>query len=176
MRLSGSWLAWVVLLSAVAVASCDPVIDDEIAALGPEAPGVPRGPLHRPGQPCLLCHDGALGDPQRFTIAGTVFQTTGSRDAAVGVTVNVVDANGASYALSTNAAGNFYVTPDQYDPTFPLAFDLTFDGLRVQMQTLVGGNGTVEANGACASCHYDPAGPSSPGHVALETGDGGVPP
>ena len=164
------------LALAVALAACDPVVDDAIAALGPETPGVRQGPLHRPGQPCLLCHDGALGDPQRFTVAGTVFQTTGARNAAPNVTVNIVDATGAAIALSTNAAGNFYATPGQYDPAFPLRINLTSDGLTVQMETLVEGNGTVEANGACASCHFDPAGPSSPGHVALRLDDGGVPP
>ncbi len=163
-------------LLLAALPACDPVVDDARAALGPETPGVRQGPLHRPGQPCLLCHDGDLGDPQRFTIAGTVFQTNGARDAAQNVTVNVVDATGASVALSTNAAGNFYATPGQYDPTFPLRVSLSYGGGTVQMETLVGGNGTVEANGACASCHFDPAGPSSPGHVALRLDDGGVPP
>jgi hypothetical protein len=165
------WLA----LAAVG-AGCDPVVDNAISALGPEAPGVRRGPLHRPGQPCLLCHDGALGDPQRFSVAGTVFQTTGARQAAANVTVNIVDVNGASAALSTNAAGNFYATPSQYDPTFPLRVSLASNGLTVQMETLVEGNGTVEPNGACASCHFDPAGPNSPGHVALTLDDGGLPP
>ncbi len=173
-RSVGVLLPWLAL--AAVDAGCDPVVDNAVSALGPEAPGVRQGPLHRPGQPCLLCHDGALGDPQRFTVAGTVFQTTGARQAAVNVTVNIVDVNGASVALSTNAAGNFYATPGQYDPTFPLRVSLTSSGLTVQMQTLVEGNGTVEPNGACASCHFDPAGPNSPGHVALTLDDGGVPP
>jgi len=158
------------------LSACDPVVDDAVAALGPETPGVRQGPLHRPGQPCLLCHDGALGDPQRFTVAGTVFQTTGARNAAPNVTVNIVDATGATIGLSSNAAGNFYATPGQYDPTFPLRISLTSDGLTVQMETLVEGNGTTLPNGACASCHFDPAGPTSPGHVALRLDDGGVPP
>ena len=171
-RRSGLSLA---LLLAV-LSACDPVVDDARAALGPETPGVRQGPLHRPGQPCLLCHDGAFGDPERFTVAGTVFQTTGARNAAPSVTVDIVDATGDAIALSTNAAGNFYATPGQYDPTFPLRINLTSGGLTVQMETLVEGNGTVEPNGACASCHFDPAGPSSPGHVALRLDDGGVPP
>jgi hypothetical protein len=158
------------------LAACDPVVGDAVAALGPEAAGVRRGPLHRPGQPCLLCHDGSLGDPQRFTVAGTVFRTTGTLEGAPNVSVNIVDATGAGVSLSTNAAGNFYATPGTYDPTFPLRINLTANGLTVPMQTLVEGNGTVEPNGACASCHFDPAGPSSPGHVALTLDDGGVPP
>lgn len=158
-------------------AACDPVHDDAIAALGPEAPGVRRGPLHRPGQPCLLCHDGAIGDPQRFTVAGTVYETSGALVAADGVGVLLVDANGSSTTLTTNAAGNFYATPSQYDPTFPIQVTLLGPGSQtVRMQTLIEGNGTVEPNGSCASCHFDPQGPSTPGHVCLTLDDGGTPP
>jgi hypothetical protein len=168
-------LALVVL--AAMTGGCDPVHDDAVAALGPEAPGVRRGPLHRPGQPCLLCHDGALGDPQRFTVAGTVFQTSGALVGTNGASVIIVDANGSRAELGTNAAGNFYATPGQYDPTFPLQVSVRApDGEIVKMQTLVGGNGTVEPNGSCASCHFDPAGPSSPGHVCITLDDGGTPP
>jgi hypothetical protein len=171
--------AQTIALSAVlvALASCDPVHDDAIAALGPEAPGVRRGPLHRPGQPCLLCHDGALHDPQRFTIAGTVYDTPSERVASVGATVNLLDANGSSAQLHTNAAGNFYATPHQYDPTFPMQVTVTGPaGQMAHMQTLIEGNGTIEPNGGCASCHFDPQGPNSPGHVCVTLDDGGTPP
>jgi len=157
--------------------ACDPFHDAAIAALGPEAPGVRRGPLHRPGQPCLLCHDGAVGDPQRFTIAGTVYQTAGKLAAAVGATVVLVDANASSAELKTNAAGNFYATPTQYDPTFPMRVTVRGPGGQtVPMQTLMEGNGTVEPNGSCASCHFDPQGPNSPGHVCITLDNGGTPP
>src|ERR1700722_12460000 len=166
-------------LSAVLLlgAACDPVHDGAIAALGPENPDVRRGPLHRPGQPCLLCHDGAFGDPQRFTVAGTVYQTTGQTAASVGATVALLDAQGSSTAPPTNAAGNFYATPSEYDPTYPIQITVQGpSGETVRMQTLVEGNGTVEPNGACASCHFDPPGADSPGHVAITLDDGGTPP
>ena len=165
-----------VLLASMLVA-CDPVHDDAIAALGPETPGVRQGPLHRPGQPCLLCHDGAQGDPQRFTVAGTVYIMTGARSPAGGATVVVTDSAGTSAQLVTNAAGNFYATPSQYDRGFPWRVSVrASSGAIVTMQTLVEGNGTVEPDGSCASCHVDPTGPASPGHVALTLDDGGTPP
>jgi hypothetical protein len=167
-----STLFCLVLLAA----ACDPVVDDAVAALGPEDPSVRRGPLHRPGQPCLLCHDGSLGNPQRFTVAGTVFQKSGDRVAAQGVVVRITDANGQYIELTANAAGNFYTTPSQYDPTFPLQTALSTSVGPVPMQTLIAGNGTTEPNGACASCHFDPAGPGSPGHVCVILDDGGTPP
>ena len=161
----------------LATAACDPVRDDAIAALGPETPGVRRGPLHRPGQPCLLCHDGAIGDPQRFTVAGTVYQTSGEKVAAVRATVALLDAKGSSIDLPTNAAGNFYAMPSAYDPTYPLQVTVQGpSGETVRMQTLVEGNGSVEPNGACTSCHFDPPGADSPGHVCITLDDGAAPP
>jgi hypothetical protein len=160
-----------------ALGSCDPVHDDAIAALGPEAPGVRRGPLHRPGQPCLLCHDGALRDPQRFTVAGTVYETSSGQVVSVGASVILTDANALRTQLPTNAAGNFYATPREYDPTFPIQVTVTGpSGQTVYMRTLVEGNGTVEPNGGCASCHFNPQGPNSPGHVSITLDDGGTPP
>ena len=165
------------LLALWALAACDPVRDDAIAALGPEAPGVRRGPLHRPGQPCLLRHDGAIGDPQRFTVAGTVFETPGDKLAAVGTDVSLVDSKTASITLQTNAAGNFYATASQYDPSFPIQVSIQGAGGEVvRMQTLIEGNGTVEPNGGCASCHFDPPAQDSPGHVCVALDDGGTPP
>ncbi len=164
-------------LAVLASAACDPVHADAVAALGPEVPGVRRGPLHRPGQPCLLCHDGAFGDPQRFAVAGTVYETPGEKFAAVGADVVLVDAKGATTSLRTNAAGNFYATPSTYDPTYPMQVTVQGpSGETARMHTLVEGNGTVEPNGACASCHFDPPGPSSPGHVYLTLDDGGTAP
>lgn len=166
--LSAAWMA---------LAACDPVHDDAKAALGPEAPGVQKGPLHRPGQPCLVCHDGAMGDPPRFNIAGTVYRTQGALLASEGATVSLVDADGSSIQLATNAAGNFYATPAEYDPTFPIQVTVEGSGGQVtRMETLVEGNGTVEPNGGCASCHFDPQGPNSPGHVCITLDDGGTPP
>jgi hypothetical protein len=165
-------------LLGLLLAACDPVHDDAVSALGGEAPGVRRGPLHRPGQPCILCHDGALGDPQRFIIAGTVFQTSGANVAAVGATVKLTDANGTSIQVATNAAGNFYLTPSQFDPVVPIQVVVTdANGNSATMQTLIAGNLAEEPNnGSCASCHFDPAGPSSPGHVCMTLDDGRTPP
>lgn len=166
------------LVLALLLVACDPVHDDAVSALGGETPGVRKGPLHRPGQPCILCHDGALGDPQRFIVAGTIFQTSGSNVAAVGATVTLTDANGSVIQVQTNAAGNFYLTPDQYDPVVPIQVVVNdSSGVSAKMQTVVAGNLAVEPNsGSCASCHFDPAGPASPGHVCITLDDGGTPP
>ncbi len=173
MRSPLALLVWASLLVA-----CDPVHDDAKAALGGEAPGVSPGPQHRPGQPCLVCHDGAaFGGAPRFTIAGTLYETPGGKVPVEGATVVVTDVRDAGARLSTNSVGNFYAHATDYDPTFPvIATVVGPQGQVVKMQTLILGNGSIEPNGACASCHFDPAGPNATGHLCLTLDDGGTPP
>ena len=156
-----------------ASAACDPVKSDAIAALGGDAPGVRDGPLHRGGQPCTLCHDGQIGDPSAFSVAGTLYDTPSDAGVAVGATVSLVDSVDSGFKATTNQAGNFYVTPGQWAPTFPIVRVVIASaggGTVVTMQSDVG------RNGACATCHFEPAGLDSPGHVYLALPDGGTPP
>jgi hypothetical protein len=148
--------------AAAVVASCDQVHSDAVAALGGETAGVPQGPLHRGGQPCLLCHDGAAGDPRAFSVAGTVYQGGESLVPLVGGVVTVQSADGATATATTNAAGNFYLAPADYAPRYPLHVAVAQGGVSVAMHSHVGGDGS------CAGCHADPAGPDSPGHVYFD--------
>jgi hypothetical protein len=148
------------VIMAGAVDSCDPVRENAIAALGGEAPGVPPGPLHRPGQPCLLCHDGASGDPAALSIAGTVYAGGNTLAPAVDATVMLQSADGTNATATTNAAGNFFFTPDSYTPKYPVhVISITQSNASVTMHSHIG------RNGSCAGCHSDPPGPDSPGHV-----------
>ncbi len=163
---------WALLL----VAACDPVHSNARDALGGEARGVAKGPLHRPGQPCTVCHDGALGDPPEFTVAGTIYARPSDRTGAANLTVTMLDSSGSRYAATTNEAGNFYVTPREWTPVFPIT--------SVVVEATSHENATVRAvmysqiswSSSCSSCHSDPAGPSSPGRVILQLEDGGTPP
>jgi hypothetical protein len=147
-------------IAVAAVASCDPVHSDAVSAQGGETPGVPPGPLHRPGQPCLVCHDGASGDPSAFSMAGTVFAGGNTLAPQVGATVTLQNADGTTVTATTNAAGNFYMTPDAYAPQYPVhVVSIAQGGASVTMHSHIG------ANGSCAGCHSDPPGPDSPGHV-----------
>jgi hypothetical protein len=156
-------------LLALAWAACDPVQSDAVAKLGGEVQGVPRGPLHRPGQPCTFCHDGALGDPPQFSVAGTIYQTADGTTALSGATVSLTDVDGKTYVATTNAAGNFYVTPTAYSPHYPMRVGVTSAGVTVNMQSHIGWASS------CAACHVDPAGPDSPGHVYFDVPNGQVP-
>ena len=150
--------------------ACDPVQNHAITALGGEASGVRPGPLHRPGQPCLLCHDGAFGDPEEFSVAGTVFVDRIDKQAARGADVMIKTADGTSRTFQTNAAGNFYVSAQNWKPAYPLQVSVSFESQMVSMTSNIG------RDGACASCHFDPAGPASPGHVYAIAEDAGVAP
>lgn len=142
-------------------ASCDPVHDNAIDALGPEAPGVSRGPSHRPGQPCITCHDGAIGDPPKFSVAGTIYVNENDLVAANGAVVTLTDDNGKQYSTAANQAGNFYVTPSEFDPVYPMKVLVTYDKIDVKMTSHVG------RDGSCADCHKDPFGPTSAGHIFI---------
>jgi hypothetical protein len=152
------------------IAACDPVVDNAIAALPGEQRGVHPGPRHRPGQRCLLCHDGELGDPREFSVAGTVFERPTGAVPARGATVELTNADGSKYDVVANEAGNFYLYPSDYTPKFPLQVKVQYQGQTVTMHSVIG------REGACAACHADPAGAASPGHVYVTLDDGGVPP
>jgi hypothetical protein len=156
---------------SVFVVACNPTHADQIDALGGEVNGVRQGPTHRPGQPCLVCHDGAIGDPGAFSVAGTVFQTAGNTAPVNGATINLKDVKGSTHTAKTNEAGNFYITPDEWTPTYPMTVTVTPpSGTPIAMQSL------IARDGACAGCHVDPVGAGSPGRVAIELQDGGTPP
>jgi hypothetical protein len=166
------------MIAALAlVASCDPVHNDAIDALGGEAPNVRTGPLHRPGQPCLLCHDGTIGNPPQFTVAGTVYVDISPAPAtpAVGVEITMTNVNdGSQFTRTTNEAGNFYATPTEWMPSYPYKVTMQSGATKACMISYVG------REGSCAGCHVEPPGVGSPGRVVLKQSkdlmpDGGCP-
>ena len=164
------------LLAACSVTcSLDPVHDEASADLGPEASGVAPGPMHRPGQPCLVCH-GASGTAPAMSVGGTIFAAADSTVPLPGATVYLSDTFGRTFRTSTNAAGNFYVEASAWAPIFPMYVTVAFGGVSNAMSTQVG------RDGSCAACHVDPASRESAGHVflvptaaLLPARDGGTP-
>jgi hypothetical protein len=119
----------------------------------------------------LVCHDGSLGSPEGFSVAGTVFERIDGASGANGVTVLLEDAAGAKKSATTNTAGNFYVLSSQWHPRYPLTVSISPpSGPAITMQSLIGWSGS------CATCHTPPVGPDSAGPVAIELEDGGTPP
>lgn len=151
----------------------DPVHESEVEALGPEKPGIPQGPLHRAGQPCMVCHSPEGPANTVFSFAGTVFAApamvgattgapvTGVENAAVGIR----DSTGAPFLALTNCVGNFYVAPDKYSPVFPVLVSVSKGKNAVFM------NSQITRETSCAGCHARAVSDTSPGQVYLSTSD-----
>ena len=154
-------LAGLGLVAAALLGGCgDPVLDAQIAELGSEDPAVPEGPLHRPGQPCLLCHT-SPGRAPRFTAAGTVYLRASAQEPAGGIEVRLIDAARRRFVAYTNCAGNFFVSSREYEPELPMWVSLAGQGLRIDMES------PMNKNGDCAICHQRDKNPSSAGPVYL---------
>jgi len=159
-------------LSAALSGCANPVQDARIAELGPEDPGVPPSEIHRPGQPCLLCHGPYKGAGPEMSVAGTIYGYSWDANnpdpiPVEGVTIEISDSNGTAPATppKTNCAGNFYLTTTDYNPSFPLRVAIRYpvdgekDGQRHSMGT------RISRDGSCGSCHKGAPNQGSPGWV-----------
>jgi hypothetical protein len=148
----------VVLALFVVSSGCgDPLRQDAILKLGGELPGVPPGPLHRAGQPCLVCHDGSTSTP--FSVAGTISLRMDGAEPAASALVHLADGLGKTYRVATNCAGNFFVRPGDYEPAWPLWVRVEREGWTQEMESPVNGDGS------CANCHAPTPGPGSAGPI-----------
>jgi len=149
------------LVLVCALSACaDPVNDDAVAKLGGELAGVRPGPLHRPGQPCVLCHSSRGGESE-FSLAGTVYVDALSQTPIEDVNVRIVDSQNRRFVARTNCAGNFFIKPEEFEPDFPIWLGLDRGAIFRDMDT------AVYREASCAGCHSDPKGLASAGHVFL---------
>lgn len=172
-------LSTLVLLAAVAVASCneDPIHTAAVNALGPEVAGIPKGEYHRAGQPCVTCHGSEGPASTQFTVGGTIFFGPGSTDPPVGVanvTVTLEDDSQSQYTATTNCVGNFYIKPGDWPghPQFPMA--VTIQGQPQTALITQSMNSHVGRDGSCADCHQYPTSSNyfeTPGIVHLVGAD-----
>jgi hypothetical protein len=162
----------VAIVGVAATACLDPVHDDSVQALGPEAPGVAPSGLHRPGQPCLTCHGGSGPASFQFSVGGTVYAVSGRSNPAVNAVVTIEDVDGNTFNATTNEVGNFWVLPAQFAPHYPTQMTVTSaDGNDSESMATV-----ASRDGSCADCHKSPRGPRSPGPVYLALPPDGGPP
>jgi hypothetical protein len=146
MLLAAAWAA------AALGAGCvdDPVRAEIVASLGPESAHVRPGPLHRPGQPCLVCHEEG-GEAPAYSVAGTVYRRKGSSEPAAKVDVILMDAAGRSFRTRSNCAGNFFVDPAEFVPRYPMWVTLRVGNYQADMDS------RIYREGSCAGCHLDRA-------------------
>lgn len=131
--------------------SCtNPVRDKAIERLGGEPGDVPQGELHRPGQPCVVCHsDGGPASDSKFAVAGTIFVSADpNAKGAEGVKVLFIDASSATREATTNEAGNFFITEAEWpDLTYPFKVGISKGASNIPMRS------TVNREPSCAFCH-----------------------
>jgi hypothetical protein len=145
-------------LLATALLGCeDPTRALAVTELGPEQVGVPLGPLHRPGQPCLTCHDGATA--RAFSVAGSVDHALDAATPSPGALVRLADNAGGRATAAANCAGNFFLLPEDFTPIYPLWVSLEVDEYEIAMDS------PINTEGSCAGCHTATPSPRSPGRV-----------
>jgi len=150
------------------LAPVDPEHQLAIEALGPEDPKVPVGPLHRPGQPCMLCHDVGAG-AATFNIAGTVFRDNTSTTPLTDADVLLVDSAANRFTAHSNCVGNFYVRASEFEPVWPFWVTVRQGSNDSAMAS------PVHRERSCAACHFNPVGPRTAGQVYLTSDDFVVP-
>jgi cytochrome c553 len=124
--------------------------------------GDEESPLMHPGADCVACHERENEGPT-YAVAGTVYTAYDEVDDCNGspdVVVEIVDANGDVTALTTNAAGNFFLTEGQSTLVFPItARVVTADGVREML--------TPQTSGACNTCHTEQGDQLAPGRIVV---------
>jgi hypothetical protein len=104
-----------------------------------------------PGRDCMGCHS--------FAAAGTVYAGFNEPTNCAGVeglTITITDANGTSWQLTSNAAGNFHLG------NAPIVFPITAsvsDGVNTRAMS------TPQYSAACNSCHTESGSNGAPGRV-----------
>lgn len=158
--------------TAMMAAACsDPYRDARIDALGEEQNGFEPSEIHRPGQPCLACHDGyGDGDPV-FSFGGTLFvQPAGESDPLIllpGYHIRLIDSEGTQHDIETNRCGNFYIEKETFDPAFPVRAEIWNLRDADNPRNLISMSTRIGRDGSCGSCHIHPVSPFSPGVVYL---------
>lgn len=139
---SGAMLAW-------GCNGYDPLPQEVIDSLPAES-GSPSA-LHRPGQPCLVCHSKYGEATPELAIGGTVFKIDAMTQAFLpiaGVKVLINDSTGDSRIACTNQAGNFYIEKDKWAA---LTYPIKITAGSHRMASIVG------REGSCAACHQLPS-------------------
>lgn len=153
-------LSHVALALALCASGCLGATPDDLARDALPDDGQSEGPLHRAGQPCLLCHSERGGTSPYFAVAGTVYDVDGVTP-RVGVQVVLEDAAHLVAVPTTNSAGNFMVDERDWTPVFPITVELDDGANRISMRSSIG------REGGCTFCHMAALSARSVGPVVI---------
>jgi hypothetical protein len=112
----------------------------------------------RPGAACIECH--ARGEGPTFDLAGTVyagFRQVSDCNGEPEVEVEITGADGRVFSLTSNRAGNFFLSAGRGLQT-PYTAKVIVDGLERAMVT-------PQVSGDCNACHTEAGANGAPGRV-----------
>ena len=157
-----STLAALVLLTACT----DPVDPAELTGVCVSGDhwtnGDRESPLMHPGGDCIDCHS-ERGEGPSFAFAGTVYTDYDEEydcNGVEGAEVEVTDAEGSTWTMTTNAAGNFFTYSRDADPVMPITAVVRVGDAEHAMNT-------PQNDGDCASCHTAAGSGGAPGRVVV---------
>ncbi len=156
-------LALFALAALLGACQPDPVHEDAVKAQGPETPGIPTGPFHRAGQPCLVCHAERGPASMVMSFAGTIYQSYDNRTPLEGAVVHVFDSRGHEAVTGTNCVGNFFIQKKQFDPVWPVWVQIEYGTQAGQPAAQM--LSPIFRDGSCADCHHDPHATNATGHI-----------
>ncbi len=128
-----------------------------------------------PGRACIACHTDKAPDADKtFWVAGTVFPTGREEDdckgaaGSTGVRVEITDADGKTWSLVPNAAGNFAlpVAGGQFPPYSTSTFKYPYTAV-VKNGSASRAMGASQTSGDCNSCHSEPPSGGAPGRIVV---------
>jgi hypothetical protein len=126
--------------------------------------GNEESPKMHPGGACIACHDKGEGEGPRFAFAGTIYPTAHEPTDCNGVDgptekakVVILDKNGATFTLSANAVGNFYLAART-----GIALPYRAKVVAGESERLMA---TEQTNGDCNFCHTESGKNDAPGRI-----------
>lgn len=139
--------------------SYDPVCSSDQYWTG----GDDGSPKMHPGGACISCHE-QDDDAPLLHAGGTVYPTAHEPDdchGSAGAIVEITDATGQIFSLTTNANGNFLIEQDEVDSfVTPISARVLYQGRQRQMEQQV-------ETGNCNSCHTEAGSNGAPGRIML---------
>jgi hypothetical protein len=169
---------WIWVLVPLLVACGDPLRDRRIELLGDEDDGFPEDERHRPGQPCTWCHNSYEGARPEMAVAGTIFfrPPDGIPYTVGDFVVRILDSDGKTIELAVNPCGNFWATPEQFTPVYPIRTRILSQTAEGGLLVNVGMGTRIGRESSCGACHSEPKSPFSPGAVTVNAVDATNPP
>jgi hypothetical protein len=126
--------------------------------------GNEESPKMHPGGACIACHEEDEGEGPQFAFAGTIYPTAHEPTDCNGIDgptekakVVIVDKDGATFTLTANSVGNFYLE-ERAGIALPYRAKIVAGGSERVMAT-------EQTNGDCNFCHTESGANDAPGRI-----------